>query len=196
MHSPTTSHWQALKRIIYYLQHSKKYGLFFSKNSTFDIQCFLDSDWGGGCPDDHRSTNGYTLYLGHNLISWVAKKQPTIARSSTESEYKSMANATTEIIWMQSLFHELGCPISTTATLWCENVGAIYLSVNPVFHARTKHIELDYHFVCEQIQLGKLQAKFISSDDQVADILTKPLGRLPFERHRDKLRLLLHLPSV
>ena len=107
-----------------------------------------------------------------------------------------MANATAEIMWMQSLFNELGCPISTLATLWCDNVGAIYLSANHVFHAQTKHIELDYHFIHEQIQLGKLQVKFISSKDQVADILTKPLGHLHFECHRDKLRLLLHPPSI
>ena len=107
-----------------------------------------------------------------------------------------MANATTEIIWMQSLLTELGCLMPTPATLWCDNVGAIYLSANPVFHARTKHIELDYHFVREQINLGKVHVRFISSEDQIADILTKPLGRVPFKKHRDKLRLLLHPPSV
>ena len=97
MHSRTTTHWQALKRILRYLQHSNQYGLFFSQNSTCDIQCFSDSDW-GGCPNDRRSTNGYALYLGTNLVSWQTKKQPTIARSSTESEYKSMANATAEVM--------------------------------------------------------------------------------------------------
>ena len=195
MHSPTTSHWQALKRVVRYLQNSHQYGLFFSQNSTCEIQCFSDSDW-GGCPDNRRSTNGYVLYLGNNLVSWQTKKQPTIARSSTESEYKSMANATAEIMWMQSLLSELGCSLPHPATLWCDNVGAIYLTANPVFHARTKHIELDYHFVREQIQLGRVRVKFISSADQIADILTKSLSCVPFDRHRSKLRLISHAPSV
>lgn len=195
MHSPTTMHWQALKRVLRYLQHTKRYGLFFSKHSSFAVQYFSNSDW-GGCPDDRRSTNGYAIYLGNNLVSWIAKKQPTIARSSTESEYKSMANATAEIMWLHSLLNELGCPPSTPATLWYDNVGAIYLSANPVFHARTKHIELDYHFVREKIQQGKVIVKFISSEDQIADILTKPLGRVLFEKHHSKLRLLSHPSSV
>ena len=107
-----------------------------------------------------------------------------------------MENATAEIMWMRSLLSELGCPLSTPATLQCDNVGAIYLSANPVFYARTKHIELDYHFVREQIQQGKVVVRFISSEDQIADILTKPLGRASFKRHRNKLRLLEHVPSV
>ena len=107
-----------------------------------------------------------------------------------------MANAIAEIMWLHSLLTELGCLSSTPATLWCDNVGAIYLSANPVFHARTKHIELDYHFVREQNQQGKVIVKFISSEDQIADILTKPLGRSLFEKHRLKLRLLSHPPSV
>ncbi|KAL6334456.1 hypothetical protein AAG906_015649 [Vitis piasezkii] len=132
-------------------------------------------DW-GGCPDDRRSTNGYA-------------KQPTIARSSTESEYRALANSTVEIMWLQSLLSKLGFSSSNPATLWCDNVGAIYLCSNPVFHARTKHIKLDYHFIREQVQQRNIQVRFISSDDQITDILTKPLGQRLFVKHRDKLWL-------
>ncbi|KAF2323364.1 hypothetical protein GH714_034845 [Hevea brasiliensis] len=146
MHSPTVAHWQAVKRLLRYLQHAKPYGLCVSKDSSLEMQCFTNSDWGGDV-NDRRSTSGYAVYLGRNLISWMAKKQLTIARSSSESEYKTLANATAKIMWIKSLMSELGFQLSQPAVLWCDNIGAIYLSSNPVFYARTKHIELDYHFV-------------------------------------------------
>jgi hypothetical protein len=126
--------------------------------------------------------------LGSNLISWQSKKQPTIARSSTESEYKAVANATAEMMWFRSLLSELGFSLSHLADLWCDNIGVVYLSANPVLHARTKHIELDYHFVRELVQLNQLRVRHISGDDQLADILTKPLPHCSFLVHRDKLR--------
>lgn len=91
-------------------------------------------------------------YPGKNLISWATKKQPTIARSSIESEYKEIANAIAELIWIKSLLLELGFPALKPVIIWCDNIGSIYLSANPIFHARTKHIELDYHFIHEQVQ--------------------------------------------
>jgi hypothetical protein len=99
-------------------------------------------------------------------------------------------------MWLKSLLSELGSSPPLPATIWCDNIGAIYLSSNPVFHARTKHIELDYHFIREQVQSKAIQVKFISSADQIADILTKPLGSRLFHRHRDKLRLLSKPPSA
>ncbi|PHT91035.1 hypothetical protein T459_06148 [Capsicum annuum] len=163
MHCAREVHWQAVKRLLRYIRATTNIGLFISKN-TLQLQCFSDSDW-AGCPDDRCSTNGYLVYLGNNLISWSSKKQPIVARSSTESEYKSLANATAEIAWVSSLLRELGFRSAISAIMWCDNIGAIYLSANPVFHARTKHIELDYHFVREQIKLGRLSIHFIFGAD-------------------------------
>ncbi|KAL6321916.1 hypothetical protein AAG906_035626 [Vitis piasezkii] len=195
MYQPTQENWTVVKRLLRYLKATIGFDLFFSQHSTLDLQCFTDSDW-GGCPNDRRSTNGYAVYLDKNPISWTSKKQPTIARSSTESEYRAIANSTAEIIWLRSLLSELGFSSSNPTTLWCDNVGAIYLCSNPVFHAQTKHIELDYHFIREQVQQRNIRVRFISSDDQIADILTKPLGQRLFVKHRDKLRLCSSPPSA
>jgi hypothetical protein len=117
-----------------------------SKSSSTVVSAFSNADW-AGCPDDRRSTGGFSVYVGSNLISRHAKKQATVSRSSTEAEYKSLANATAEVMWIQILLDEVGASQSKAAVLWCDNIGATYLSANPVFHARTKHIEVNYHFV-------------------------------------------------
>ena len=130
------------------------------------------------------------MFFGSNLIAWSARKQATVSRSSTEAEYKVVANATAELIWVQSLLQELGISQAQPPVLWCDNIGATYLSANPVFHARTKHIEVDYHFVRERVAQKLLQIKFISSKDQLADIFTKPLSQPQFEGCRRNLNLL------
>lgn len=128
------------------------------------------------------------MFLGGNLISWSACKQKIVSRSSIEAEYRGLAAATPELIWIQSLLHELGI-LSSVPILWCDNLGASYLTANPVFHARTKHIELDYHFVRERVASKQLKIRFISSKDQLVDIFTKGL-RLPrFQQLHDKLTI-------
>jgi histone deacetylase 1/2 len=175
LHAPTTVHWTAVKRILRYLRGTISLGLRLSRSSSTIISAFSDADW-AGCPDDRRSTGGFAVYLGSNLISWNARKQATVSRSSTEAEYKSLANATAEVMWLQTLLDELGVAQSKTAVLWCDNIGVTYLSANPVFHARTKHIEVDYHFVRERVAQKLLDIRFISSGDQVADGFTKSLS--------------------
>ena len=123
------------------------------------MSVFSDADW-AGCPDDQRSTNGFAVFLGSNLISRCAKKQATVSWSSTEAEYKSLANATTEIMWIHKLLDELG-------VLWCDNIGATYLAANLVFHARTKHIEIYFHFVRERVAQRLPDIRFIHSSQVV-----------------------------
>jgi histone deacetylase 1/2 len=149
LHAPTTVHWTAAKRILRYVSHTLSFGLTFMKSRSTLVSAFSDADW-AGCVDDRRSTGGFAVFYGPNLISWSAKKQATVSRSSTEAEYKSVANAA-EVIWVQSLLAELGVKEMQTPCLWCDNLGATYLSANPVFHARAKHIEIDFHFVRERV---------------------------------------------
>jgi histone deacetylase 1/2 len=163
-------------------------GLRLVKSESTLVSAFSDADW-AGCPDDRRSTGGFAVFLGCNLISWSARKQETVSRSSTEAEYKSLANATAELIWVQTLLTELGIRHPKSASLWCDNLGATYLSANPVFHARTKHIEVDYHFFRERVANKLLNIRFIPTGDQVADGFTKPLSNRQLEAFRRNLNL-------
>lgn len=122
-------------------------------------------------------------------MSWSARKQPIVSRSSTEAEYKSLANATAEMIWVQKVLMELGIKHPPMARLWCDNLGAKYLSANPIFHARTKHIEIDFHFVRERVASKLLDIRFINSEDQVADGFTKTLPRVKLQQFRNNLKL-------
>jgi hypothetical protein len=173
-HAPRETYWAAVKRILRYLKHTISYGLLIQPSPSSQLVAFSDADW-AGCPDDRKSTSGYCTFLGCNLLSWTVKKQPTVSRSSTEFEYKALANAAVELIWIQSLLKELGVFLPTAPILYCDNIGATYLTSNPLFHARTKHIEIDYHFVRNRVAQKSLTVKFIPSKDQLADVLTKPL---------------------
>jgi histone deacetylase 1/2 len=174
LHAPTTEHWTAAKRILRYVKDTVKLGITFTPSSSTFLSAFSDVDWAGDI-DDRRSTGGFAVFIGPNLVSWTARKQATVSRSSTEAEYKALANATAEIIWVEALLAELGVKLKQKPSIWCDNMGANYLSVNPVFHARTKHIEIDFHFLRERVARNQLAIRFVVSNDQVADGFTKPL---------------------
>jgi hypothetical protein len=188
LHKPTLTHLTTIKWILRYLWFTLGVGFKIDKCGSTLLSGFSDVDWAGDV-DDRRSTDGFTVFLGSNLISWSARKQVTVCRLSTEAEYKSLANTTTEIIWVQSLLKELGIASPSLARLWCDNLGAAYLSTNPVFHARTKHIEIDYHFMRERVASKLLEIRFISTRDQIADGFTKPLSMRQLVQFRRNLKL-------
>ncbi|KAK9073343.1 hypothetical protein SSX86_007667 [Deinandra increscens subsp. villosa] len=188
LHQPTVDHFQCVKRILRYVKGTLSFGLHFTKPKDINILGYSDADW-ARCIETRRSTYGYSIFLGGNLVSWSAKKQPTVARSSCESEYRAMANTAAEIIWVTHLLQELHALPPDRPTLLCDNKSALFLSQNPVSHKRAKHIDLDYHFIRELVLSGKLCTKFIPTKLQVADIFTKSLPRPQFEDFRSKLRL-------
>ncbi|XP_017696618.2 uncharacterized mitochondrial protein AtMg00810-like [Phoenix dactylifera] len=188
MHRPLQTHYEMLKRILQYIKGTVNHFLHYNSGSL-TLSTFCDSDWARDA-SDRRSTTGYCVFLGSNLISWLAKKQPTVARSSTEAEYRALAITSTEIIWLRRLLKELLIPISEPTELCCDNISALSLATNPVFHARTKHIEVDYHFVREKVQSKELRLARISTQDQPADIFTKPLSGQRHSLLCSKLRVL------
>ena len=186
MHFPTADHWQAAKRVLRYLAGTPTYGLFYSKSNPLSLHAFSDADWAGDS-DDYVSTNAYIVYLGKHAISWSAKKQNGVARSSTEAEYRAVANTASELNWIGHLLQELGIQQHSSPTIYCDNIETTYLCANPVFHSRMKHLALDYHFIRNQVQANKLRVSHVSTKDQLADALTKPLSRQRFTLLRDKI---------
>ncbi|XP_071717953.1 uncharacterized mitochondrial protein AtMg00810-like [Rutidosis leptorrhynchoides] len=186
MHDPREPHLHALRRILRYLQGTLDYGLHLYKSRARRLISYTDADW-AGCPDTRRSTSGYCVYFGDNLISWSSKRPPTISRSSAETEYRGVANVVSDTCWIRNLLLELHCPLPKCTLVFCDNVSAIYLSGNPVQHQRTKHIKMDIHFVREKVARGEVRVLHIPSRFQVADIFTKGLPRVLFDDFRDSL---------
>jgi len=181
-------HMNSLKRLVRYIQGTLDHGLHLSPSTTTKLTSYTNAYW-SRCPDTRRSTFGYCVFLGDNLISWSSKQQPTLSQSSAEAEYWSVANVVYESCWLRNLLLELHCPIRTTTLVYCDNVSAIYLSRNPVQHQRTKHIEMDIYFVHEKVARGQVCVLRVPSRYQIADIFTKVLPLVPFEDFRDSLNV-------
>nr|KAJ0191944.1 hypothetical protein LSAT_V11C800425760 [Lactuca sativa] len=189
MHSPTNRHWQAVKRILRYLKGTITHCLHFTPTKAKGLHAFFDCGWISDT-DDSRSQYGFVIFHGSNLISWTCRKQKVVARSSTEAEYRSLAYTTAELMWLKQLVIDLQAPIHTPPLLLCDNVGAIFMSKNPVISTRSKHIALDFHFIREQVEAGELNICHVSSVDQLADLFTKPLGKDRVSFLRSKLQVL------
>lgn len=137
MAAPRTDHLHAAHRVLRYLKNDPAQGLFYPSNSEIHLTAFSDADW-STCPDTRRSITGYCVFLGQSLVSWRSKKQPTVSRSSSEAEYRAMADATCELIWLHSLLCYMHCSPTGPATLFCDNQSALHIASNPIFHERTK----------------------------------------------------------
>jgi hypothetical protein len=186
MHDPREPHLAALKRILRYIQGTLQLGLHLSSSSQMELVVYSDADW-AGCPDTRRSTSGYAVFLGANLVSWSSKRQNTVSRSSAEAEYRAVANAVAEVSWLRQLLTELHVPLPKSSLVYCDNISAVYMSSNPVQHQRTKHVEIDLHFVRDKVALGVVRVLHVPTTSQYADIFTKGLPSAVFTEFRTSL---------
>lgn len=191
MHAPRDSHMQLVKRILRYLRGTTHFGLQLYKSSPLDLVAYNDADW-AGCPDTRKSMSGFCVFLGHNLLSWSSKRQATVSRSSAEAEYRGVANCVAEACWLRQLLHELRRPPTRATLVYCDNVSASYIASNPVQHQRTKHIEIDLHFVRDRVALGDIRVLHVPSSSQFADLFTKGLPSQVFHEFRTSLNILPH----
>ncbi|CAM8961061.1 unnamed protein product [Rhodiola kirilowii] len=196
MQTPTEDHLRAAHRVLRYIKSAPSQGLLFSSSSSFDLAGYCDADW-ASCPLTRRSVSGYCMMLGSSVLSWKTKKQAVVARSSAESEYRALAGACGEVLWLVRLLGDMRVHVSPPVPIHCDNQAAIHIARNPVFHERTKHVEIDCHFVRHHVNAGSLNPIFIGTHDQPADLFTKPLSsdRLHYLSSKLGVSNFLHNPA-
>lgn len=172
-------------------------GFFFAQTHVFiNLTGWCDYDF-SACPLTRRSLTGWFVQLGNSPISWKTRKQDTISLSSAEAEYRAMIEVTKELKWLKELLQDLGFDHLEPMTIRCDSKSAIHISANPVFHERTKHIDRDCHFVRDEIVKGLVKPLHVATKDQLADILTKALGRKEFDAFLLELGIRnLHAPTL
>jgi hypothetical protein len=174
---PRCVHLVAAKHVMRYLKGTIDCGLSYDGDHDITLSGYTDADWAG--------TSCFSL--GSAMISWQSRKQSSIALSTAEADYIAACSATCEAIWFRKLLTGLFDLEMRVTLILCDNQSCIKMTENPVFHDRSKHIEIRYHYICDMVQRGALKLQYISTDEQVADVLTKPLSRIKFEYFRDKL---------
>ncbi|XP_021742804.1 uncharacterized protein LOC110708891 [Chenopodium quinoa] len=181
LQQPRMPHLHALQHVMRYIAGTIGQGILLLANEQLKLQAYSDSDW-AACPNSRRSVIGYIMLLGNSPISWKSKKQGTTSKSSSEAEYRAMEAASSEICWLVRLLQELGGLNLLHVELNCDNQAAIHIAKNPVFHGRTKHIEIDCHFTREKVLAGMIQLSHVPSHEQLADLFTKIL---PIQQHAE-----------
>lgn len=167
---------EVVNHLLRYLKHNPDQGLFLSSKQSSHLHAFSDSDW-AGCPNTRRSITGFCIFIGDSVISWKSKKQTIVSRSSTEAKYRALAATTSEIIWLKHLLQAFQVDTSQPTLFFCDNELAIKLASNPQFHERTKHIELDCHFIRDKVLDKTVKLMPIRSQHQLVDLFTKPLPK-------------------
>jgi hypothetical protein len=185
---PRECHLVAVKRILGYLVATPCFGIWYPKGSTFDLIGYSDSDY-AGCKVDRKSTSGTCQFLGRSLVSWSSKKQTSVALSTAEAEYVSAGQCCAQLFWMRQTLRDFGYNLSKVPLL-CDNEIAIRMADNPVEHSRTKHIDIRHHFLRDHQQKGDIEVFYVSTENQLADIFTKPLDEKTFCRLRSELNVL------
>jgi hypothetical protein len=185
---PKEVHLRAVKRILRYLVRTPKFGLWYPNGSTFDLIGYLDVDW-EGCKIDRKSISGNCQFLERPLVSWSSKKQNLVALSTAEAEYIVAGHCCAQLFWMRQTLRDYGYKL-TKVPLLCDNESAIRMTDNPVEHSRTKHIAIRYHFLRDHQQRGDIEIAYVSTKEQLADILTKPLDEKTFTKLRNELNIL------
>ena len=186
-HAPHWDHWVAVKRIFRYLAATKELGLRYGTSNLSGG--YSDADWGSG--EDRKSIGGFVFLLNGGAISWTSKKQSSIALSTTEAEYMAMTQAAKEILWLRVLLDELGAfnHITLMSKLNGDNQGALALARNPEYHARTKHIDIQHHFIRDLVTSERVYLEYCPTTEMIADIMTKGLQRIAHEKHTQAMGL-------
>ncbi|KAB2600341.1 hypothetical protein D8674_010612 [Pyrus ussuriensis x Pyrus communis] len=188
MTTPTEEHFCLIKRILRYLKGTMQCGLTYSAQGQMELLAYSDADWAADI-NTRRSTTGYIVFIGSNLVSWQSKKQGSVSRSSTKVKYKALANAAADVAWIRLVLKDLYIFLPSAPLLHCDNLSTLALCSNPVFHTRIKHLDTDFHFVRERVQKGDLGVQYIPIEAQVVDVLTKGLHSPLFVHHCTTLRL-------
>lgn len=195
MQSPREGHWEAALRVVRFLKGTIGQGILLRADSGLELSMYCDADW-AACPTTRRSLTAYVALLGGSPISWKTKKQAVVSHSSAEAEYRAMSVATREIKWLHQLMTDLGYPLGQPTRLFCDSKSAMHIAANPVFHERTKHIEVDCHRVRDAVKEGLITTVYVNTTEQLADVLTKALGKVQFSSLMSKLGVCnLHAPT-
>jgi hypothetical protein len=194
MTKPMQTHLQAAKRVLRYLKGTVNYGLYYKKGGDGELLAFTDSDYAGD-EEDRKSTSGYVFLMSSGAVSWCSKKQPIVTLSTTEAEFVAAAVCACQGVWMKRILEELGHSCGDCITIMCDNSSTIKLSKNPVMHGRSKHIDVRFHFLRNLSKKGEIELIHCPSQDQVADIMTKPLKLEVFQKLR-KLLGVCEIPNI